>query len=76
MRRVSARSRDPDPDPTADGVATSPIDKDAGTVGPDTTNAPAFSEGTGVADVAVGRERQIAAGLRELGGRARAVGAE
>jgi hypothetical protein len=76
MRRVSARSRDPDPEPTADDAATSPVDKDAGTVGPDTANTPAFPKGTGVVDVAVRRERHIAAGLREFGGRARAVGAE
>jgi len=68
-----------DPDPAADDAATAPTDEaDAGAAAaPDTAaNAPAFPEGTGVADAAVGRERRLAVGLREFGGRVRAAGAE
>lgn len=69
---------DPDPDPAADDAATTPADEeDACAAAPDTAaDAPEFPEGIGVADAAVGRERRLAAGLREFGGRARAAGAE
>jgi len=43
---------------------------------PAAADVPAFPEGTGVADATVGRERRLAAGLREFGGRANAAGAE
>jgi hypothetical protein len=69
---------DPDPDPAADDAATAADEEDAGAAAPDTAaDAPPFPEGIGVAeDAAVGRERRLAAGLREFGGRARAAGAE
>lgn len=69
---------DPDPGPATDDAATIPADEeDAGAAAPDiAADAPVFPVGTGVADAAVGRERRLAVGLREFGGRARAAGAE
>lgn len=74
---VAGIDPDLDPDPAADDAATTPTDEGAGATAPDTAaNAAALPEGTGVADAAVGRERRLAAGLREFGGRCRAAGAE
>jgi hypothetical protein len=71
---------DPEPDtypnPAADDAATTPADEeDADAAVSDTADVPAFPEGTGAADAAVRRERCLAVGLREFGGRVRARGA-
>jgi hypothetical protein len=68
---------DPDPEPAADDVAPTAAEEDAPAAAAATaTDAPAFPEGTGVADAALGRERRLAAGLREFGGRVRVAGAD
>jgi hypothetical protein len=67
---------DPDPDPAADDAATTPADEEGAGAADTAADAPAFPEDTGVADTAVGRERRLAAGLREFGGRARAAGTD
>jgi hypothetical protein len=53
-----------------------PADEEGAGTADTAADAPAFPVGTGVADAAVGRERRLASGLREFGGRARVAGAE
>jgi len=57
-----------DPDPAEDPAATPAAEEDAAPTAA-TADVLPFPAGTGVADAALGRERRLAAGLREFEGR-------